>query len=343
MWLLYGANGTTGRILLRQWAEEGKRRDIPPPILAGRRAEVLSALGESYNLPTRAFTLKDLKKQDFQGIRLIVNFAGPYEDTQEPWLNLCLERGIDYVDISGEWRSIEALYERADRYAAAGRAVIVAAGFDTVAGEAALWAYRQKYPQAQRLRLGIYAEGGFSAGTARSAFRMLPHGFWGYEKGRFVPLRNMRKIALPDGRVRYFWPATLAELKTFPAWQEIERLETYVAVPPRYARWTQLLAGIAAIAPAARFLDRLIASQRLRLATEMDLSAPSFLFVEAEDTPERLWLQTPQAYAFTAEAVLEVVRLYFQQGAQPGVRSAFSQYPQALWKSLPFQARFQPA
>jgi len=116
-----------------------------------------------------------------------------------------------------------------------------------------------------------------------------------------------------------------------------------VAVPPRYARWTQLLEGIAAIAPAARLLDCLIASQRLRLATEMDLSAPSLLFVEAEDTPERLWLQTPQAYAFTAEAVLEVVRLYFQQGAQPGVRSAFSQYPQALWKSLPFQVRFQPA
>jgi hypothetical protein len=153
----------------------------------------------------------------------------------------------------------------------------------------------------------------------------------------------VRKIALPDGRVRHFWPATLAELKTFPAWQEIERLETYVAIPPRYARWTRLLEGIAAIAPAARLLDRLIASQRLRLATEMDLSAPSFLFVEAEDTPERLWLQTPQAYAFTAEAVLEVVRLYFQQGAQPGVRSAFSQYPQALWKSLPFQVRFQPA
>ncbi len=343
MWLLYGANGTTGRILLRQWAEEGKRRDIPPPILAGRQADVLSALGESYNLPTRAFTLTDLQKQDFSGIQLVVNFAGPYEDTQEPWLALCLEQGLDYLDISGEWHSIGALYEQADRYTAAGRAVIVAAGFDTVAGEAALWAYQQKYPQARRLRLGIYAEGGFSAGTARSAFRMLPHGFWAYEKGQFVPLRNSLRVPLPDGQVRHFWPATLAELKTFPAWREIARLETYVAVPPRYARWTRLLERITAIAPAARLLDRLIASQRLRLATEMDLSALSFLFVEAADLPERFWIQTPQAYVFTAEAVLEVVRLYFRQGAQPGVQSAFSRYPQALWENLPFQMSSQPA
>jgi len=343
MWLLYGANGTTGRILLRQWAEKGKKRDIPPPILAGRQTDVLAALGESYNLPTRAFTLKDLNRQDFSGIQLIVNFAGPYEDTQESWLNLCLERDIDYMDISGEWRSIGALYEQAKRYAAAGRAVIVAAGFDTVAGEAALWAYRQKYPQAQRLRLGIYAEGGFSAGTARSAFRMLPHGFWAYEKGHFIPLRNSLRVPLPDGRALTFWPATLAELRTFPAWQKIERLETYVAIPPRYARWTQVLERITAIAPVAQLLDRFIASQRLRLATEMNPSAQSFLFVEAESIPERLWLQTRQAYVFTAEAVLEVVRLYFLLGAQPGVQSAFSRYPQALWERLPFQVSFQPA
>lgn len=342
MWLLYGANGTTGRILLRQWAEEGKKRGIPPPILAGRQADVLSALGESYNLSTRVFTLKDPEKQDFSGIQLVVNFAGPYEDTQEPWLALCLERGLDYLDISGEWRSIGALYEQTDRYAAAGRAVIVAAGFDTVAGEAALWAYQQKYPQARRLRLGIYAEGGFSAGTARSALRMLPHGFWAYEKGQFVPLRNSLRVPLPNRQVRHFWPATLAELRTFPAWHEIERLETYVAVPPRYARWTQLLEGITTIAPVARLLDRLIASQRLRLATEMDLSALSFLFVEAEGLPERLWVQTSQAYVFTAKAVLEVVQLYFQQEVQPGVQSAFSRYPQALWKNLPFQMSSQP-
>jgi short subunit dehydrogenase-like uncharacterized protein len=341
MWLLYGANGTTGRILLRFLAEEGQRGDIPPLVIAGRREEAIAALAKDYGLPYRAFDLAKVQSQDFSGLRLVVNFAGPYEDTQGPWLEACAAHGLDYMDISGEWRSIGELYGRAAQYEALGRAVIVAAGFDTVAGEAALWMYLRKYPTAKRLRLGIYADGGFSAGTARSAFRMLPHGSWAYEGGRFLPLRKPRVVPLPDGRERLFWPATLAELKTFPAWQPIERLETYVAVPPRYGRWTPFLERVTAIAPVARLLDRILVSQRLRLATEMDLSAPSFLFVEADNGEERLWMKTEQAYLFTARAVLETVRLYFQKGAQPGVASAFSRYPEALWERLSLEATYQ--
>ncbi len=342
MWLLYGANGTTGRILLRYWAEQRTAIDLPPPILAGRQESAIAALAKTYGLSYRTFGLETLLNQDFSGIRLIVNFAGPYEDTQAPWLRVCEAQGIAYLDISGEWRSLEALYENASRYAASGLVVITAAGFDTVAGEAALWAYRKKYPASKRLRLGIYAEGGFSAGTARSAFRMLPHGFWAYEAGQLIPSRNPLKLTLPQGSERVFWPATLAELKTFPAWQTIDRLETYVAVPPRYGRWTPLLERILLIAPIAGLMDHLLASQRLRLAGEMDLSARSYLFVEGEESQERLWIETEQAYLFTARSVLEVVRLYFQEGSWSGVGSAFHRYAEWLWERLSFQTGWWP-
>ncbi len=343
MWLLYGANGTTGRILLKLWAEQDFSSTLPPPIIAGRQEGPIAALAKSYHLPYRVFDLKSLKAQDFSGIKLVANFAGPYEDTQALWLETCEAHAIAYMDISGEWRSIGALYEQASRFEKARVAVITAAGFDTIAGEASLWTYLQKYPAAKSLRLGIYAEGGFSAGTARSAFRMLPHGFWAYEKGRLVSLQKPIQRRLPGGPESYFWPATLAELKTFPAWQSVERLETYVAVPPRYGRWTPLLQRVTAIKPIARVLDRMLTSQRFRLAGEMELGALSYLFVEGDTAPERLWVETEQAYVFTARAVIETVRLYFQKGASPGVGSAFSRYAKELWERLPFRVRWWPA
>jgi len=337
MWLLYGANGTTGRILLRLRTDRSVPHDLPPLIIAGRQEGPLAALAKSYGLSYRVFDLKRLKEQDFSGIKLVVSFAGPYEDTQDPWLEVCEAQGIAYMDISGEWRSIGKVYEQAARFEKAGMAVIVAAGFDTIAGEASLSAYLHRYPHEKYLRLGIYAEGGFSAGTARSAFRMLPHGFRAYEEGRLVPAGKPLKRRLPGGLERLFWPATLAELRTFPAWQNVKRLETYVALPPRYGRWTPLLEKVTAIKPMARLLDQMLASQRLRLAGEMDLGASSYLFVEGATGPERLWVETEQAYVFTARAVLEVVRLYFQEGALPGVGSAFSRYAKQLWERLPFR------
>jgi len=338
MWLLYGANGTTGRILLRLRADQGTSHDLPPLIIAGRQEGPVSALARSYDLPYRVFDLKKLGEQDCSGIKLVVNFAGPYEDTQEPWLEACETYGIAYMDISGEWRSIGKLYEQASRFEKAGIPVIVAAGFDTIAGEASLSAYLNRYPDEKHLRVGIYAEGGFSAGTARSAFRILPHGLWAYEEGHFVRAGRPLKRRLPGGPERIFWPATLAELKTFPAWQNIKRLETYVAVPPRYGRWTPLLEKVTSVKPVARLLDRMLVSQRLRLAGEMDLGASSYLFVEgATGSEERLWVETQQAYVFTARAVLEVVRLYFEGGALPGVGSAFSRYAKQLWERLPFR------
>jgi short subunit dehydrogenase-like uncharacterized protein len=339
MWLLYGANGTTGQILLKVWAEN--REASPPILLAGRQESALQALAKTYDLLYKAFPLDQLKAQDLKGIRLVVNFAGPYESTQEPWLRYCEQHGLAYLDISGEWKSLAKLYQASDRWTALGLPILTSAGFDTVAGEAALWLFRQKHPRANRFHLGIWAEGGFSAGTARSAFRMLPHGFWHYEGGRLVRAGGPITRAYPRGKPRAFWPATLAELITFPAWQSVSRLETYVAVPPRYARWTPLLERVVSIVPAAHLLDRMLMRQRTRLATEMDLTAESYLFVEAEEVPERLWVRTEQAYLFTARSVLETVKAFYEEGAQPGVASAFSRYPQRLWERLPFQMQYQ--
>jgi hypothetical protein len=67
----------------------------------------------------------------------------------------------------------------------------------------------------------------------------------------------------------------------------------------------------------------------------MDLSAESYVLVEAEGASERLYVRTPQAYVFTAWTILRTVGLFAEGGAAPGPASAFSRWKERLWDALP--------
>lgn len=336
MWLLYGANGTSGRLLLDIWQKAWP--NLPPPFLAGRDPIALRALSEQYGLPYGVFSLTQLASTALPSeLRLIVNFAGPYAHTAAPWLAFCRERGLAYLDICGEWPVLQTHYEAEATYRQTQVPVILGAGYDTVAGEASLYFFRQRYPAARKLHLGIYAQGGFSAGTVQSALQTLPHRYRHWEGGqlRLSPFQSLSR-PLPTGQTRTFWKATLAELLTYPAWNiDLQQLTTWVALPRRYMRWLPLLEKVFAWMPFQTKLQELIRSRRPQLAKQMDLSAQCYTFVEADETPERLYVRTPQAYVFTAWAVLQSVQLFLAEGTQPGVQSAFARWRERLWQALP--------
>lgn len=336
MWLLYGANGTSGRLLLDIWQKTWS--ELPAPLLAGRDPVALQALSEQYTLPYKAFSLKELANAALPAeLRLVVNFAGPYVHTAQPWLTFCREKGLAYLDICGEWPVLQAHYEAEATYRQAQIPVLLGAGYDTVAGEATLYFFRQRYPTAQKLHLGIYAQGGFSAGTVQSALQTLPHRYRHWEGGQLQlsPFQSLKR-PLPTGQIRTFWKATLAELLTFPTWNpDLQQLTTWVALPRRYMRWLPLLEKVFAWAPFQTKLQELVRSRRPQLAKHMDLSAQCYTFVEAEGISERLYVRTPQAYVFTAWTALQSVRLFLEEGAEPGVQSAFARWRERLWQALP--------
>ncbi|RMF54100.1 MAG: hypothetical protein D6750_00195 [Bacteroidetes bacterium] len=337
-WLLYGANGTTGRLVLSIWQKAFPQ--LPPPLLAGRDAFQLTTLSQTYGCPYQAFSLAELPTIAFSELpHLVVNLAGPYENTTLPWVTWCEQHGIAYLDICGEWRTFQRLYARHSSVP-----LITAAGFDTVAGEAALYLLRQRYPQARSLQLYIYAQGGFSAGTVQSALTMLPHGYYQWQAGQLHPIPFQEVRLTLQGRELLFFSATLAELVTFPAWNpDIKHLATWVALPPRYVRWRSLLERVFAWQPFAERLLGLVRQRRATLAHRMHLSAESFVLAAAAETPEALLLRTPQAYVFTAWTVLRSVELFLAEGAAPGPASAFSRWRERLWGSLPGTwTRWQP-
>ncbi len=338
MWLLYGANGTTGRLVLSIWQKAFPQ--LPPPLLAGRDASQLALLSQTYGSPYEAFSLQELPTLSLPELpRLVVNLAGPYEHTALPWVTWCEKRGIAYLDICGEWRTFQRLYARGSSVP-----LITAAGFDTVAGEAALFLLRQRYPQARTLHLYIYAKGGFSAGTVQSALTMLPHGYYQWQAGHLTPIPFQEVRQTLQDQVVSFFSATLAELITFPAWNpDLVRLSTWVALPPRYLRWRSFLERVFAWQPFAEAILKLVRARRTPLAQQMNLSAESLVLAKAEEAPEALLLRTPQAYVFTAWTVLRSVEFFLAEGAAPGPASALSRWRDRLWQALPGTwVRWQP-
>src|SRR6056297_1762235 len=92
-WMIYGAYGYTGRLLVKEAIKKGYR-----PIIAGRNEKKLQKFGKKCNLKHRAFSLGDLENSDlrekvFKGVSLVLHAAGPFSSTAKPMVNACLLEG----------------------------------------------------------------------------------------------------------------------------------------------------------------------------------------------------------------------------------------------------------
>jgi short subunit dehydrogenase-like uncharacterized protein len=69
-WLIYGANGYTGRLVAVEARRRGSR-----PVLAGRRAAPIETLAAELSLPARVFDLGDARTDAKKSAPLYLPFA----------------------------------------------------------------------------------------------------------------------------------------------------------------------------------------------------------------------------------------------------------------------------
>jgi len=86
-WLIYGANGYTGRLV----AVEARRRGLRP-VLAGRHASPIETLAAKLNLPARVFDLGDARAvaAALADMVVVANCAGPFSATSAQMIDACL-------------------------------------------------------------------------------------------------------------------------------------------------------------------------------------------------------------------------------------------------------------
>ena len=308
-WMIYGAYGYTGRLVVREALARGRR-----PILAGRDAAKLEATAEEYQLPSRAFDVGDAAEH-LDGVDLVLNCAGPFTSTAEPMMDACLARGVHYLDITGEIPVFKAAHRRHQAAVDAGVVLCPGVGFDVVPTDCLAALLKQSLPEATHLELAFEFGSLPSLGTVRTAMRGIGAGCLIREDSKLKQVRHgyrIRKIPFPRGE---FWAVSLA-------WGDVFTSQISTGIPnaivygamSRSACWAMRLAN-----PIRGILARPL-GQRVLLwlakrwlaggsdeAARREARSGFWGRVTSEDGRERVGtISGPSAYLMTAELAVAI-------------------------------------
>jgi len=308
-WMIYGANGYTGRLAARV----AKDRTFTP-ILAGRRAEQVEPLARELGFESRIFDLADPEviAAHLEGVAAVLHCAGPFSATSRPMLAGCLRAGTHYLDIAGEIAVFEDIHSRSEECRHAGIVAIPGVGFDVVPTDCLAAMLKRELPSATHLKLAFKSRHGrLSPGTAKTMVEGLPGGGRVRRDGRIVKVPAAYKIetipftegvsatavTIPWGDVSTaFYSTGIPNIEVFlgASDQQIKRMNM-----PGFVRWAIGLKPVQAIIKAqiARRVTGPSDDQRARDET--------YLYGEVRDdagSKVGLRLRTREGYTLTAES-----------------------------------------
>jgi short subunit dehydrogenase-like uncharacterized protein len=249
--LLYGANGYTGRLIAREAKSRGLR-----PVLAGRNAGEVGALAAELGFEHRVASLDDRATLDaaIGSHRAVIHAAGPFSLTSAPMFEACLRNGAHYLDITGEIGVFEALAARDADAKAKGITVLPGVGFDVVPTDCLALHLKQRLPSATSLALAFMARGGISRGTALTTVERLGQPGMVRKGGKLTPVKlgyRTRHVDFGKGPVL---TVTIPWGDVATAWYStgIPDVEVYLAVPAtalRSLRMSRFLAPVLRLPP----------------------------------------------------------------------------------------------
>jgi short subunit dehydrogenase-like uncharacterized protein len=312
-WMLYGANGYTGRLIAERAVASGLR-----PIVAGRNADEINALAAKLALEPRVFPLDDAHAMAKQlaGISLVLNCAGPFALTAPAIIDACLRLRAHYLDITGEIEVIEHAHDRDTQAREANVTLLPAVGFDVVPTDCLAAMLAQRLPSATQLELGFTGSGSLSPGTAKTLVRSLPEGGRVRRDGQIirVPVAwKTREIPFRTG-LRYGMTIPWGDVASAYYSTGIPNIRVYIESSPkrvkrlRRLRWfAPLLKFSWAQQVAQRRIDSRIKGPT---AQQRERQRMSFWGEVADDAGRRVsgTMITPGGYELTIRTAAEAVK-----------------------------------
>lgn len=316
-WMIYGANGYTGRLI----ALEAKRRGLTP-MLAGRNSEALAALARETGFEQRVFGLgADELERGLEGVSLVLHCAGPFSATCAPMLEACLQQRVHYLDITGEIDVFAHCHAQHARAQAAGIVVLPGAGFDVVPTDCVAAQLERELPSATHLTLAFDAGGGFSPGTAKTSVEGLGKGGRVRIDGALTPVPLAWKTRCFERPATTVAPASQRTAVTIP-WGDvytayvstgIPNVEVYTTVPPATIarlRRLRLLGPLLRWGPVQDFLKRRVERNVKGPDAQRRAGTESIVWGEVRDAAGReakRTLRVPNGYDLTVTASLGIV------------------------------------
>src|SRR5919201_4311484 len=234
---VYGAGGYTGRLVVRELARRGL-----DAVLCGRDAGRLHQAAEAAELdaPIRPAALDDrgALRRVLGDCAAVIHCAGPFTRYGEPVVRAAVETGTHYLDITGEQRYMQRIFERYDGAARAAEvAVMPGVGFDYVPGDLACRLAARDLEPAREVVVGYWIEGvGASRGSLHTTLEILRArpveyraGQW--EEGGRTPARARFRFPPPIGEQRVV-PFPSGEVLTVPRHTEVRAVRSVVALGP---------------------------------------------------------------------------------------------------------------
>ena len=341
--LIYGAYGYTGELISRAAADRGL-----DPVLAGRDPDRLHALAADLDCRSRAFGLDDDIAAQLSGIDVLLNCAGPFEETAEPFVEACLARGVDYLDITGELPVFERLARRDGEAREAGVTLMPGVGYDVVPTDSLAAHLQERLPEATHLALALSASGSLSGGTLKTLINGFGSGSAIRENGqlRYVPAASKTRVVDFGAGTETVMTIPWGDLSTAYRTTGIPNIAVYVAVPDavRHALlFARPIGGLFAADPVQRFLKGLV-DRFVDGPSEADRAGNGTVIwgeawsEESGETVQSL-LRTPDTYELTVEAALACAERVGTDEAPAGFATPAGAFGSDLVLDLPGVSR----
>jgi len=319
-WMIYGAYGYTGELIVQEAVRRGHR-----PLLAGRSKAKLEPLATRFGLPFVVLDLRDAAAlaRALEGVELVFHAAGPFVDTSEAMIRACLAARAHYVDITGEASVFRNTLSQDAAAKDRGVVLISGVGFDVVPTDCLARYVADKLPAATRLELAIAPPSNVSPGTAKSMFDGVLIGGLARRNGALVSHaigKDTKRVRFAD-RERSVMAITWGDLETAHRTTRIPNITTYMAFPSAMVRAASISWPLVAMStPLLRsLLSRPAVRERIADAIGSLVRGPdekarsdarAFVWARATDSSGRhaeAWLETADSYAFTAIAGVRAV------------------------------------
>ena len=343
-WLIYGAYGYTGRLIV----QEAVRRGLHP-VIAGRNAEKLAPLAAQFQLETRAFPLDSTTAEHLLDVDLVLHCAGPFNETSRPMIEACLESGAHYLDITGEIPVFEYTHAQHERAQAAGVVLCSGVGFDVIPTDCTALKLKELLPDAEQLALGFDSDSGISPGTYKTAIRGLGSGSAVRRNGHItaVPIGSQHRridfgrgsksaIGIPWGDVATAFHTT-----------GIPNISTWIPMPrPAIfgARLSNLVRPLLAARPVQEKLSMWVEQNINGPDETLRKNSPAFIWGEAtnpDGVRKSVRIQVANVYDLTVYGALETVKRLLEGSFPSGSSTPARLFGPSLIETLPGSGKFE--
>jgi len=310
--LIYGATGFTGRLIVEEALARGLR-----PIVAGRNALRLAACAEEWGLPTRVAAVEDPRalREMLRDVEVLLNAAGPFRETAPALVDACLDCGVHYLDITGEFASIEAL-ARLDRRARERRVMLLpGTGFDVVPTDCMAAILLERLPRADSLSIALTGLNAISRGSAASVFAQYSELVMVRRAGslvRVAPGTLERDVDFGFGPLRTT-AITWGDIASAYYTTGIPNITVYYEATPLVRAGLALsryAGGVTATKVGTFWRDLMVRTLADGPSGEQRKRGGASIFAQATDPSgahAELRLSTPEVYSFTAQTSVAII------------------------------------